>query len=255
MQQAESQAGVLVNGERMKDYDHPWENFEKITGMLNALGYRFHRTDGEIRELQPKDVPILMICTKLSREVFKHKDDNVVDIHGYLVCLAKVYERMEKNRVDEVVGEPVEIEKEKSKVVWPMLPMLKELLLDQGLALPASLMPEKELTPADLPPLEEEVTVEEDFKEKYRITEYPGETVLTPEDLPDPFEKSWEDVDASVYSDTTRIAEYLINKGVLNQELWDVISNSRSSNEEKLRKMLEIGNVSMTSLWEAFHSK
>jgi len=82
----------LVNTDRQADYGHPAEDFTRATGMLSSLGFRFQNSDGTLRELSAIDIPIIQMCVKLSREVNRHKDDNVVDIIGYAKCLDMVYQ-------------------------------------------------------------------------------------------------------------------------------------------------------------------
>ena len=87
------EAEKVVNTDRQKDYGHPFDDFNRAMGMLNALGYRFLEPDGSYRDLRAEDQPIIMTCVKLSREVNHHKWDNIVDIHGYMKCLEMVLER------------------------------------------------------------------------------------------------------------------------------------------------------------------
>lgn len=87
------EAEKVVNTERQKDYGHPFDDFNRAMGMLNALGYRFLQPDNTYRELRAEDQAIIMTCVKLSREVNHHKWDNIVDIHGYMKCLEMVLER------------------------------------------------------------------------------------------------------------------------------------------------------------------
>lgn len=48
------------------------------------------RKIGTYRPLNARDFPIIMNCVKLSRQVEKHKWDNIIDIHGYMTCLEQV---------------------------------------------------------------------------------------------------------------------------------------------------------------------
>jgi hypothetical protein len=84
------EARRLVYGPREHAYDHPRRDFTRTVGMLNAL------FAAKLREpLTPADFALIMICCKLSREVFRHKRDNVVDIAGYAETLGRVVEEDE----------------------------------------------------------------------------------------------------------------------------------------------------------------
>ena len=80
--------------ERRRGYGHPYDDFTRSTGMLNALGYCRIDAEGKKQPLGPLDLPIIMICIKLSRETHQHKEDNIIDIKGYCSCLDKVRARI-----------------------------------------------------------------------------------------------------------------------------------------------------------------
>ena len=81
----------LVNGERQADYGSPIQNFTIIADLMSAAGFRFQDPTKGLRNIEPKDVPIFMILTKISREVYKHKQDNLTDIAGYIKTLEDVH--------------------------------------------------------------------------------------------------------------------------------------------------------------------
>lgn len=85
-------ADRLVNVERQEYYDSPINNFTKIATMMTGAGFRCTGPNpGEIRVIEPRDIPIFMILTKISREVFRHKEDNLVDIVGYVKTLESIH--------------------------------------------------------------------------------------------------------------------------------------------------------------------
>ena len=68
------EAESLTSGDRNKDYGHPMDDFRRVATMWSALfGTR----------ITPEQVPLAMICMKLSRQAHKPKRDNLVDIAGY----------------------------------------------------------------------------------------------------------------------------------------------------------------------------
>jgi len=73
-----SEAYRLTHDDRNKDYDEPVRNHEQIASAILK------------KELTAKDIAIVQIATKLSRESFKHKRDNLVDLAGYAYVLSKV---------------------------------------------------------------------------------------------------------------------------------------------------------------------
>lgn len=88
-------ADRLVNVERQADYGHPYDDFSRTAGMMTGIGFMFmDPSTKQPRAIQPKDIPIVMMLVKLSREVNHHKEDNLVDTVGYVKTLEKVHERM-----------------------------------------------------------------------------------------------------------------------------------------------------------------
>lgn len=74
----------VVTGARQADYDHPYDNLGQTAALWNA---QFTRKLKPGATLTAEDVCLGMILLKTSRESFKHKDDNVTDIHGYAHCI------------------------------------------------------------------------------------------------------------------------------------------------------------------------
>lgn len=75
---------------RQAQYDLPQNDFVRSSGMLSSLGYQFKQSDGTVRPLQAEDIPMLMICVKLSRLSFKYDSDSTLDIAGYAKTLDQV---------------------------------------------------------------------------------------------------------------------------------------------------------------------
>jgi len=77
------EANRLVNGDRNKHYGPPREDGARVSGMMNALGYR--GPNG--RELQPHDWAVFLMAVKLSRIVVTPtKRDHWTDSAGYAQC-------------------------------------------------------------------------------------------------------------------------------------------------------------------------
>jgi len=73
----------LVNTDRQRDYDHPYDNFTRIAKIWSAiLGV----------DVLPEQVALCMVGVKIAREAHAPKDDNVIDGVGYFLTLAKVKE-------------------------------------------------------------------------------------------------------------------------------------------------------------------
>jgi hypothetical protein len=69
----------LVHGDRGNNYGHPYEDFSRTVAAVNAfLGHKFKEPLG------PEDIPLIMLCVKLSREANLSKPDNLVDAAGYI---------------------------------------------------------------------------------------------------------------------------------------------------------------------------
>jgi hypothetical protein len=74
--------------QRQGTYDKPENNFKRICDLWNAY------LDGKEQALPltPKDVAMMMVLVKIGREVFKHKEDNLIDGCGYLQCAQLIEE-------------------------------------------------------------------------------------------------------------------------------------------------------------------
>jgi hypothetical protein len=69
-----TEARHLVTGDRQDDYGNAKGNYELMAKMWSPiLGF----------EVSPSQVVMCLIAMKLTREVIKHKRDNLVDLAGY----------------------------------------------------------------------------------------------------------------------------------------------------------------------------
>lgn len=87
------EAAELVLGPRGAYYDHPYDNFQRTAHMWTGILYSKLRA-GET--IDPDEVSLCLVALKLAREAFRHKRDNVVDGHGYLLTHMMVLERMQE---------------------------------------------------------------------------------------------------------------------------------------------------------------
>lgn len=71
----------LINGERRTVYGAPEMSFPKIAALWSA--YLNARFNIDI-ELTAKDIALIMTLYKIAREVNGYKDDNWVDMAGYI---------------------------------------------------------------------------------------------------------------------------------------------------------------------------
>lgn len=79
------EAQRLVHGNRGADYGHPIEDYTRTGRMWGAiLG---------IPDIDPRLCCLMMAAVKVSREVNKHKRDNLTDLAGYAECAQMVAER------------------------------------------------------------------------------------------------------------------------------------------------------------------
>lgn len=76
-----AEAEAIVHGPRQADYGTPLDNHQRTANLWNA----YLATAGEERPapLSPRDVCMLNILQKISRDRFCPKRDNLVDIAGY----------------------------------------------------------------------------------------------------------------------------------------------------------------------------
>ena len=76
-------ADAIAGEDRARDYGHPRDNFRRIADLWNA--YVSHMPDDQ-PGITPEDVAAMMILMKIARQQHTPKDDNLVDIAGYVKC-------------------------------------------------------------------------------------------------------------------------------------------------------------------------
>jgi hypothetical protein len=87
------EASRVANGDRRRDYGTPLLNFLRIAIRWSV----YLATKLEINKvITPLDVAIMMIEMKVAREQQTHKDDNFVDIIGYVICVDSMNSDMVK---------------------------------------------------------------------------------------------------------------------------------------------------------------
>lgn len=79
------EAQRLVHGDRGADYGHPIDDYTRTGRLWGAiLG---------LPDIDPRLCCLMMAAVKISREVNKHKKDNLTDLAGYAECAHMVAER------------------------------------------------------------------------------------------------------------------------------------------------------------------
>lgn len=84
------EANSLVNSTRQKDYGHPHDDYTKVAKFWQIILANKLRPDVII---EPEEAAMCMIGIKLSRQMNRHKRDNLVDIAGYAQVVDKIMER------------------------------------------------------------------------------------------------------------------------------------------------------------------
>ncbi len=84
------EAEEITGGDRNKDYGHPIHDFKRQAALLSTLGFQIKQADGTYRDIEAADIPVMMICVKLSRQSNRKKRDNLVDMAGYIRCWDEV---------------------------------------------------------------------------------------------------------------------------------------------------------------------
>lgn len=78
------EAQDILEGDRDTDYGDPVANFNRISGIASAMSGV---------DISPEQCVLVMMAVKLSREQFKHRRDNLVDLVAYAEILNRVVEQ------------------------------------------------------------------------------------------------------------------------------------------------------------------
>lgn len=81
----------LVYGDRQGDYGTPRDNYAGIAQVWSGLLHMVLK-----RPITPAEAALMMVGVKLQRQAMKHKRDNLVDAHGYLVVYSRIIEEEAK---------------------------------------------------------------------------------------------------------------------------------------------------------------
>lgn len=78
------EASEIRKGSRNSDYGDATENFKRIAQMASLITGT---------KITPKQCVAVQIAVKLSREAYKHKRDNLVDLCGYADIMQEICEQ------------------------------------------------------------------------------------------------------------------------------------------------------------------
>ena len=96
---------ISNTGDRQLNYGSPEDSFKRIADLWNH--YLSNKSTG--REVNQQDVAIMMILFKVARlENSPSHEDSLIDIAGYVSCLANINEKLSiscQNRKGSVIDE------------------------------------------------------------------------------------------------------------------------------------------------------
>lgn len=89
------EAQRLVHGNRQADYGHPLDDYTKVAAFWSII---LRDIMVPWAKITPAQATLMMVCLKISREMNKHKRDNMVDGAGYFEVTNMIYEEQEKRK-------------------------------------------------------------------------------------------------------------------------------------------------------------
>lgn len=87
-------ADQIAGQDRSRDYGHPRDNFRRIADLWEAY---LRNQPARDRHITSEDVAAMMILMKIARQQNTPKDDNLVDIAGYVKCWDMLGEECPEN--------------------------------------------------------------------------------------------------------------------------------------------------------------
>jgi|DEB3_MinimDraft_2_1074329.scaffolds.fasta_scaffold00164_10 hypothetical protein len=85
------EADQIAGENRSRDYGHPYTNHTRIAAFWSIQLEQILK-----RPILPREVALMMIALKLAREIETPKVDNLIDIAGYVKCVAMIDELIAK---------------------------------------------------------------------------------------------------------------------------------------------------------------
>jgi len=111
-------ANSAVGGKRGDHYGHQLDDFTRSAQMISGLlGH----------PVKPSDIPLIMICIKLSRQKNQYKADNLVDIAGCALTAEMVHKEAMKRDANTSTFAPLGNNSDLGIIHPPLYPDTKEL--------------------------------------------------------------------------------------------------------------------------------